>query len=275
MTQTGQETTETIATDRGYSLAFKRREGKTPWVVFLGGFRSDMSGTKAEYLDGWCADRGQAYLRLDYSGHGRSGGRFESGSISAWTLDALDVLKSLQNAPCVLVGSSMGGWIMLRVALALSSQVKGLVGIAAAPDFTRDMISRDLNAKQRQQLVDQGKITLTSEYDPEGFVLTQAFIEDGERCCLLDRPIDIDIPVRLLQGCRDAEVPWQTALRLQDALRADDVIVQLLKNGDHRLSDPGQLELMGATLARLLGSVETKVESKVEGNVEINTVSAD
>jgi len=247
---------EAFATRRGYGLAYRRQQGRTPWVVFLGGFRSDMEGTKAQYLAEWCEARGQAYLRFDYSGHGRSDGVFEEGTISQWTQDTLDLLSVIQGAPCVLVGSSMGGWIMLRVAEALQRQVVGLVGVAAAPDFTRDLMQRDLSDTQRYELKQSGRIRMVSEYDPKGFILTESFMKDGNSCCLLDRPIAIEAPVRLLQGCEDVEVPWDTALRLSTALATQNVQVHLLKDGDHRLSKPEQLAILGQTLADLLAFSE-------------------
>ena len=246
-----------LNTRRGYSLVARKIEGKDPCVIFLGGFRSDMEGTKAQYLSDWCEKSGRSFLRFDYSGHGVSGGRFEEGTIGQWTQDALDVIDAFSQGPCVLVGSSMGGWIMLRVALAIGTRVHGLLGIAAAPDFTRDLISRDLSADQRARLAHEGQIRLTSEYDPDGYVLTQGFMADGEACCLLDAPLALTVPVRLLQGCDDSEVPWQTALRLSERLQATDVRVHLLKDGDHRLSRPEQLALMSDTLAELIQTVES------------------
>ena len=246
-----------LNTHRGYSLVARKIEGKDPCVIFLGGFRSDMEGTKAQYLSDWCEKNGRSCLRFDYSGHGVSGGRFEEGTIGQWTQDALDVIDAFSQGPCVLVGSSMGGWIMLRVALAIGTRVHGLLGIAAAPDFTRDLISRDLSADQRARLAHEGQIRLTSEYDPDGYVLTQEFMADGEACCLLDAPLELTVPVRLLQGCDDSEVPWKTALRLSERLQTTDVRVHLLKDGDHRLSRPEQLALMSDTLAELIQTVES------------------
>ena len=236
----------------GYSLAVKRQQGKSPWIIFFGGFRSDMEGAKAQYLSNWCAQTGQSFLRFDYSGHGQSGGSFEQGSISQWTQDALEVIEAFSPGPYILVGSSMGDWIMLRTALALGHRVKGLIGIAAAPDFTRDLIAMELTSEQRELLDHNGQITVSSEYDPDGYILTQSFMDDGEQCCLLDAPLPIHAPVRLLQGHEDHEVPWQTALRLSDCLEATDVRVQLLKDGDHRLSSPEHLALIGDTLAELI-----------------------
>ena len=144
---------------------------------------------------------------------------------------------------------------MLRVALAISQQVKGLIGIAAAPDFTRSLVSRELTSAQKASLRETGKVKLSSEYDPVGFDLTQAFIDDGESCCVLDKPLPINLPVNLIQGCKDAEVPWETALHLADALESQDVNVQLIKDGDHRLSSPSQLKLIEIALEHLLARV--------------------
>tara|TARA_B100000029_G_scaffold441907_1_gene460007 strand:- start:1607 stop:2377 length:771 start_codon:yes stop_codon:yes gene_type:complete len=251
------ENTLFLETDRGYSIATRSEVGDPPWIIFLGGFRSDMEGTKAQYLSNWCKKNERAFLRFDYSGHGSSGGLFEEGTISRWTEDTLEVIQAFTEGSCILVGSSMGGWIMLRVALELGDRVSGLLGIAAAPDFTRDLITRDLTLSQRQYLEEHGQITLTSEYDPEGFILKKAFIVNGEECCLLDQPLDIQVPVRLLQGCQDNEVPWRTALQLSKSLEATDVRIQLLKDGDHRLSSPTQLALIGSTLEELLHTAES------------------
>ena len=241
-----------VTTPEGQTLAVRAQPGRAPWVVFLGGFRSDMEGTKAQHLAQWCAHTGQAFLRFDYSGHGLSQGSFAAGTISRWSAEAVGIIQTCVRGPCVLVGSSMGGWIMLHVAQALASQVVGLLGIAAAPDFTRELVSRDLTSAQRDELQSRGQVMLTSDYDPQGFLLTQGFINDGEAQCLLDRPIRLNMPVRLLQGCADAEVPWRTALRLADALDTQDVRVQLFKDGDHRLSSTAQLAVLTETLAELL-----------------------
>jgi pimeloyl-ACP methyl ester carboxylesterase len=149
----------------------------------------------------------------------------------------------------------MGGWIMLHVALALGQQVKGLLGVAAAPDFTRDLVSQEMDDAQRDELASTGRVHLSSDYDPQGYPITETLISDGETQCLLDSPVRISAPVRLLQGFADTEVPWRTALRLSEALAAHDVRVQLLKDGDHRLSSPAQLDLLGDTLAELLETV--------------------
>ena len=251
------ENTLSLETDKGYSIVARPQIVEPPWIIFLGGFRSDMEGTKAQYLSNWCKKNERAFLRFDYSGHGLSGGLFEEGTISRWTEDALEVIQAFTEGSCILIGSSMGGWIMLRVALALGDRVSGLLGIAAAPDFTRDLIAKELTLEQRRSLKEHSQIALTSEYDPEGYILTQAFIDDGEACCMLDKPLDIRAPVRLLQGCKDNEVPWSTALQLSKSLKTTDVRIQLLKDGDHRLSSSTQLALIGDTLEELLYTAES------------------
>tara|TARA_B100002003_G_scaffold94385_1_gene87980 strand:+ start:940 stop:1698 length:759 start_codon:yes stop_codon:yes gene_type:complete len=246
-----------VTNDAGLRLAARPQPGHPPWVVFLGGFASDMTGTKAEYLAEWCRQREQAFLRFDYTGHGASDGRFEEGSIGQWCADAQAVIEKLTDGPCVLVGSSMGGWIMLHVTLALGARVRGLVGVAAAPDFTRALVSQELTSVEREELQRSGQVLLRSPYDPEGTIISAALIEDGEQQCLLDRPIAIDCPVRLLQGMADSEVPWQIALRLATALAGTDVQVRLIKDGDHRLSAPAQLALLGAALDEVLAGSTT------------------
>ena len=156
------ENTLSLETDKGYSIVARPQIGEPPWIIFLGGFRSDMEGTKAQYLSNWCKKNERAFLRFDYSGHGLSGGLFEEGTISRWTEDALEVIQAFTEGSCILIGSSMGGWIMLRVALALGDRVSGLLGIAAAPDFTRDLIAKELTLDQRRSLQEHSQIALTS-----------------------------------------------------------------------------------------------------------------
>ena len=236
----------------GDSLAYVFQSGISPCVVFLGGYRSDMTGTKAEYLADWCRREGRSMLRLDYSGHGSSEGCFEAGTISKWTRDALVVIHAVTTDPLILVGSSMGGWIMLKVALALGQRVKAMIGISAAPDFTRRLFRHELSPDQREALDRDGRIVLESEYDSDGYPLTRAFIEDGEENLVLDQSIEVDCPVRLVHGMQDQVVPWETTTRLSQALAGSDVQVRLIKDGDHRLSDPGQLELLRDTVSDTL-----------------------
>ena len=177
---------EILTRDDGSMIAYRHTAGKSPGVTFLTGFKSDMQGGKATTLETFCTAKGHAFTRFDYFGHGESSGAFEDGTIGRWADDTVHVLDTVTEGPQVLVGSSMGGWIMLHVALALGPQISGMIGIAAAPDFTRDLMWRDLTAEQRQTLNRDGIILLDSEHDSEGYPVTKAFIEDGEKNLLME-----------------------------------------------------------------------------------------
>jgi hypothetical protein len=234
----------------GVELAWRRRAGRGPGVVFLGGFNSDMTGTKAEELSAFCAAEGWAFLRFDYSGHGESGGRFADGTIGRWAEDAALVLDRLTDGPQVLVGSSMGGWIALLLALRRPGRVAALVGIAAAPDFTA-RIAETLPAEAREAIAREGVWHRPSAYgDP--YLITRALLEEGERHMLLRGAIPLSAPVRLLHGQRDPDVPWELSLHVAAAVESDDVRVVLVKDGDHRLSRPQDLALLRRTVAALL-----------------------
>ena len=237
-----------LARPDGAAIAYHRIEGRAPGIVFLGGFRSDMTGTKALFLEDYCRRRGHGYVRFDYFGHGRSSGDFARGTIGRWRDDAIGVIDSLTEGPQILVGSSMGGWIMLLAALARPQRVAALIGIAAAPDFTAELLPKRLTAEQQHEIEQKGAVTVPSEYDPAGYLYTRALIEDGAQHLLLSAPIRIDMPVRLLHGLADASVPWQLSLRLADRLTSCDVTVTLVKGGDHRLSTEADL----AGLTRIL-----------------------
>jgi pimeloyl-ACP methyl ester carboxylesterase len=233
-------------------LAWSRLPGRGPGVVFLPGFRSDMQGSKAIFLRDYCAARGQAFLRLDYSGHGASDGRFEDGTIGQWAADALAVFDALTDGPQILVGSSMGGWIALLIARERAARLAGLVGIAPAPDFTEALLWPALPAEMRQALTREGIIHLPSQYG-EPTPVTRALIEDGKRQSVLSAPIDLPCPVRILQGMADPDVPWRHSLRILETLAQGDARVTLIKDGDHRLSRPEDLRLLAETLDSLLG----------------------
>ncbi len=241
-----------IAREDGVELAWARLEGRGPVVVFLPGFNSDMAGSKATALRDWCAGQGRAMLRLDYSGHGASGGRFEDGSIGRWMADALTVIDRLSAGPLLLVGSSMGGWIALLVALRRRARVVGLVGIAAAPDFTECMIWDGLTPAEQADLMATGRRIVPSQYG-EPYVITRGLIEDGRTHLLLGAPIALDCPVRLLQGQRDDDVPWRHAVDIAGNLASEDVRITLIKDGDHRLSRGCDIALLCRTVAALLG----------------------
>ncbi|MDE0409670.1 MAG: alpha/beta hydrolase [Alphaproteobacteria bacterium] len=240
-----------LARPGGPPLAYRRAAGEAPGVVFLGGFMSDMTGDKASALDAFCRRQGRAFLRFDYRGHGASGGRFEEAVISDWLADTLAVLDRLTEGPQVLVGSSMGGWLMLLAALARPERVRALIGIAPAADFVRRMEAA-LTADQRRDLDRQGFFLRPSEYGDGPYTITKALIEDGKRHCLLDGRVPVSRPVRLLHGMRDDAVPWQESLRLTDCLDSEDVRTVFVKDGDHRLSRPADLVLLTTVLEGLL-----------------------
>jgi pimeloyl-ACP methyl ester carboxylesterase len=233
----------------GVELAWKRLPGRGPVIVFLPGFRSDMEGAKALHLARRAAERGQAMLRLDYSGHGASGGRFEDGTIGLWTEDALAVIDGLTEGPLLLVGSSMGGWIGLNLALARPDRMAGYIGIAAAPDFTETLIWDTMPSPARQALMEKGVIHAPSDYG-EPLPITRALIEDGRRHLRLGAAIPLRCPARLLQGQRDPDVPWRTALTLAERLASEDVQVILIKDGDHRLSRASDLAILDDVVLR-------------------------
>lgn len=212
--------------------------------MFLCGFRSDMGGTKAEFLDSHCAARGLGFLRFDYSGHGRSSGDFTDGTIGRWAEEAVAVMDKAGDGPLVLVGSSMGGWIMLLAALARPRRVAGLIGIAPAPDFTERLIWDTLPEAERATMMTRGRIEVPSQYADTPTILTRRLIEEGRHHLLLTAPVGLRCPVRLLHGMADPDVPHGLSLELADRLVSDDVRVTLIKDGDHRLSRPEDLALL-------------------------------
>jgi pimeloyl-ACP methyl ester carboxylesterase len=245
------ETTGLLDRGDGVDLAWSRNDGTSPTVVFLTGFRSDMTGDKANALAAFCAARATAMLRFDYSGHGSSGGRFEDGTIGRWTEDALAIIDRQTAGPLILVGSSMGGWIALLAALARPDRVAALIGIAAAPDFTEALMWEAMTFEERATLMRDGVLHVPSQYG-EPYPITRALIEDGRTRLLLNDPIAIDCPVRLLHGQQDPDVPWEMALRIAEQLTGRNVHVTLVKDGDHRLSRPQDLALLCRILTQLL-----------------------
>lgn len=237
---------------QGRRLACRHLPGAGPGVVFCAGFNSDMQGIKARALAAWCAARGQQFTRFDYSGHGASAGDFADGTIGAWLQDTLAVLDTVPTGPQVLVGSSMGGWLSLLAAMARPGQVAGLLGIAAAPDFTGRLFRDRLSEAQRETLAREGSCLLPSEYGDEPYRISRTLIEEARQHFLLGADIDLDIPVVLLQGQRDDAVPWPLALELMERIRGPQVELQLVKSGDHRLSEPEDLERLFSALQALL-----------------------
>ena len=244
------------------TIAYRRVDGKTPGVIFLGGFMSDMTGTKASALEAHCRQTGRAFVRFDYSGHGASGGAFEEGTIGRWRDDALAVLDRVARGPQVLVGSSMGGWIMLLAALARPGRVAGLVGVAAAPDFTEDLVWATLDDEGRRTLAETGRIVLPCDYGEDPYPVTLGLIEEGRDHLLLRAPIAIDRPIHLLQGMADADVPWRTALAIAERATSERVTVELVKDGDHRLSRERDLARLCAAVDAVAGAGATSINGE-------------
>lgn len=234
----------------GTRIAYRHIAGDGPTIVFLPGYASDMSGSKAIAIDQWTRANGRACLRFDYAGCGESGGAFEDQTLAGWRDDALLLIDHVIEGPVVLAGSSMGGWIMLLVALARPARIAGLVGIAAAPDFT----DWGFTQEQKMTLLDQGRLEQSSIYSPEPTVTTRAFWMSGEANRLMHGPIGLPLPTRLVHGQRDPDVPWERSLTLAGLLRSDDVQTWLIKDGDHRLSRPQDIALILRALEDVSGS---------------------
>lgn len=244
--------TQTLTLSPERQLAYQRLEGQSPTVMFCGGFKSDMTGSKALALEAFCRQRGQAFVRFDYTGHGQSSGQFEDGCMADWLADALAIFDALTQGQVVLVGSSMGAWIALHVAIKRRKQVSGLLGIASAPDFTERLIWQALSAELRHELMHQGVIYLPSCYGQQPYAITKRLIEDGREHLLLDGLIAIDCAVRLIHGTADEDVPIEISQLLMERLESSDVQLTLVKDGNHRLSSPAQLAVMTEMLEGLM-----------------------
>ena len=239
-----------LTTPQGRKLAYRQIDGAGPGVVFLGGFKSDMDGTKAEYLADWATAQGRAFLRFDYSGHGSSQGQFEEGCIGDWLQDATAMIAARTTGPQILVGSSMGGWIALLIARADPANIAGLVGIAAAPDFTEDSMWDAFSVAQRDALASRGRIALPSDYgDP--YIITQRLIEDGRNHLVLRSPLTLPFALRFLQGTADTDVPVSVALRLFDHAVSPDSRLVLVRGADHRFSTPDCLAMITSAVEQI------------------------
>ena len=234
-----------------HRLAYRHREGRGPTLMFLPGYMSDMEGSKATALDAWAAAEGRAMLRFDYAGCGASAGDFEAQTLHGWRADVLSMIDERVEGPVVLVGSSMGGWLMLLAALAMPERIAGLVGIAAAPDFT----SWGFTEEEKLTLLREGRLVEDSPYGDTPYVTTRAFWESGEALRVLHGPLAIDCPVRLLHGQKDEDVPWTWSLEIMNRVRSADVQTVLVKDGDHRLSRDSDLALLVATVRTLMESL--------------------
>lgn len=243
-----------LNTPSGRRIAYHRVDGTGPGVVFLGGFKSDMEGTKAVFLEDWCRSEGRAFLRFDYSGHGQSSEAFTDGCIGDWAEDAFQALTQLTKGPQILIGSSMGGWISLLMASRFD-RIAGMVTIAAAPDFTEDSMWAGFDADQRAELDTRGVVHLPSEYD-EPYPITKRLIEDGRENLVLRSPLHLQFPTRFLQGTEDRDVDMSVALRLIDHVTGPDIRLVVLKGADHRFSEPDALQLIKDTTRNVLQMLE-------------------
>ena len=241
-----------LETAQGRRIAYHRTAGAGPCVVFLGGLKSDMEGTKALYLEDWARARGQAFLRFDYSGHGVSSGTFEEGCIGDWHEDTLAVVDQLTEGEIVPVGSSMGGWQALLLARARAARIRGMVTIAAAPDFTEDGYWANFSDAQKAELETRGRVELPSDY-MEPYVVTERMIENGRAHLVLRSPLAVSFPLRCLQGTADTAVSTETALRLLAHVEGADVRLTLVRDADHRFSDPACLALIAAAVEEVCG----------------------
>lgn len=242
-------------TAQGRQLAYHLTPGTGPAVVFLGGLKSDMDGTKALHLEAWAQKRGQAFLRFDYSGHGLSSGRFEDGGIGDWAEDTRDILDAVLKGPVVAVGSSMGGWQALLLARSRPERLSGLITIAAAPDFTEDSYWAGFTDAQKAQIEEAGRVEIPSDY-MEPYIVTKHMIEDGRRHLVLRERLRLPFPVRCLQGTADTAVSTDVALRLLHHAEAEDMRLTLVKDADHRFSDPVCLALIEAAIEDVLASTK-------------------
>jgi pimeloyl-ACP methyl ester carboxylesterase len=238
-------------------IAVRKQPGTAPGIFWLGGFKSDMRGTKAEALGEHAARSGRAYVRFDYSGHGESGGRFEDGTISRWLEEALAVFERFARGPQIVVGSSMGGWIALLLARALAKRssgnatLAGLLLIAPAPDFTEELMWAGFSPEVKHEIEHKGFWMRPSAYGEDPYPVTRTLIEDGRNNLVLNEPIELGCPVRILQGVQDPNVPYTHAMKLVSCLAQDDVVLTLVKDGDHRLSRPEDIERLLRTVDEL------------------------
>ncbi|MDF1669883.1 MAG: alpha/beta hydrolase [Roseovarius sp.] len=241
----------TLITPQGREIAYHLSAGRGPCVVFLGGLKSDMQGTKAVHLEAWARAQGRAFLRFDYSGHGESSGTFEQGCIGDWAEDAQAAISALSDGPLILVGSSMGGWVSLLMTQRLGERISGLVTIAAAPDFTQDGMWASFSDAQRDEMATSGQVALPSEYGAP-YIITRRMIEDGRNHLVLRSPLNLPFPTRFLQGTADDDVDMALALRLLDHASGPDMRLTLVDGADHRFSDTACLDLIESTVAEVL-----------------------
>ncbi len=252
------DTPEYLQLPDGQALAYVHHPGNEPGVMFLSGFNSNMEGDKAMALERWCLHRGQQFTRFDYFGHGKSSGKFPEGTIGRWGDDALAILDAVTEGPQLLVGSSMGGWLMLLLAQQRAERIVGLLGLAAAPDFTQRLRDSGLRPGDREQLETQGYCEMPCDYDDgEPYVISAGLLQEAEQHLLLGKPLAIDCPVRLIQGQMDSDVPWEVAMQLLSNIRGSDTEVILVKEGNHRLSGAADIRRMTDIVAQMLDAAKS------------------
>jgi pimeloyl-ACP methyl ester carboxylesterase len=239
----------------GRRLAYRQHSGTGPGLVFLGGFKSDMMGSKARFLQAWAEKHGRQFLRFDYSGHGQSQGEFTDGCIGDWAQDAREIVAALTSGPQIFIGSSMGGWIALLLARSLPARFAAFIGIAAAPDFTEDSMWEGFNETQRAALMEEGRISLPSEYEDSPYIITRRLIEDGRKQLVLRAPLELPFPVRLLQGTADASVAQSVPLRLLAHATGGDMRLTFVKGADHSFSTADCLAILEETLAETIRTI--------------------
>ncbi len=242
---------EYFTTTTGRRIAYEQTAGKGPGVVFLCGFKSDMEGSKAVHLESWAKAQGRAFLRFDYSGHGASSGEFTDGAIGDWAADAAELIEAVTDGSQVLVGSSMGGWISLILATLMPEKIAGLVGIAAAPDFTEDSMWAGFSDAQKAELAENGQVSLPSDYD-EPYIITRRLIEEGRDNLVLRRPLHLGFPTRFLQGTADTSVKMSVPLRIVEHASGDDIQLTVVKGADHSFSTPECLALIEREIGEVL-----------------------
>ena len=243
--------TKFLVTPTGQQLAYSFIRGTGPTVIFLGGFKSDMEGSKAIFLEKWAKKRNRSFLRFDYSGHGQSSGDFLNLGIGDWRNDAKQIIGLTENNGIILVGSSMGGWIALLLSRELGNRLKGLITIAAAPDFTEESMWKNFTKEQKKEVLNKGVLYLPSEYG-EPYPITRYLIENGRQNLVLCEPLELTCPVRLMQGTEDTAVTRETALKLFDHINADDLSLFFKRGADHSFSDQGCLEILEKNLEDIL-----------------------
>lgn len=248
-------TAKFINLTKGRCIAYNQSTGQSPGIVFLGGYSSDMNGTKSTHMDQWAQMKGISYLRFDYTGHGQSSGQFVDGCISDWFEDALDVIDSLTSGPQLLIGSSMGGWIALLLARIQPEKIAGIVGIAAAPDFTQDFEENRLSKEELGEVRKQGLVRIPTEYSDEGLVVTQKLLQDGHRNFVLNQKLDLPFPVRFLQGTEDKDVDYSVAVNLLNHCSGQNIRLLIVKGANHSFSSPDCLSIIENAVEDILGDL--------------------